>query len=191
MLDDFTTDSRGVSMATAADYQAKISLLDWKGLRELWGAIADRETPGWEPGKAFEHLVLRAFELAGAQVTWPYSVELLSEEVEQIDGAVYYESIRALIESKDSKPNVSFAPIAKLRGQLLRRPAGTIGVLFSTSDFTEPARLLASFSLPQAIILWNGREVDYALANENIADLLVLKHRKCIEHALPHFNVLE
>ncbi|HVA50242.1 MAG TPA: restriction endonuclease [Pirellulales bacterium] len=178
-------------MPKTEEYEAAIGALDWTRLRDLWLAIKRRDTPGWEPGKAFEYLVLRAFEHGGAQVTWPYSVELLSEEVEQIDGAVYYQDIRALIESKDSRANVSFAPIAKVRSQLLRRPSGTIGVLFSTSDFTPSAKLLASFALPQAILLWSGGEVEFALANENIADLLVLKHRKCIELAVPNYNVLE
>lgn len=113
------------------------------------------------------------------------TVELLS------DGAVYHQGIRALIESKDNRANVPFAPIAKVRNQRLRRPSGTIGILFSTSDFTAPAKLLASFALPQAILLWSGREVGYALTNENIADLLVLKYRKCVELAVPNYNIVE
>jgi hypothetical protein len=36
-------------------------------------------------------MVLRAFELDGAEVKWPYRVKLFGEEVEQIDGVIYSE----------------------------------------------------------------------------------------------------
>src|SRR5436309_10604159 len=113
-------------MPTATEYEAKIQGMRWPGLRKLWLAIEAQETPEWEPGKAFEYLVLRAFQLDGAQVRWPYLVHLFGEDVEEIDGAVYCAGLSCLVESKDLAGNVAVGPIAKLRNQLLRRPAGTV-----------------------------------------------------------------
>ena len=180
-------------MATAAEYESMITSLQWDGLRTLWDNIENRNTPGWDAGKAFEYLVIRAFQLDGAEVRWPYSVELFGEKVEQIDGVVYSNGLSCLVESKDfaDKTNVDIAPIAKLRNQLLRRPAGTVGLVFSRTEFTDPARHLSYFSLPQAILLWNGEEIKYALDREIICELLTLKYRVCVEHGLPDYNVRE
>jgi hypothetical protein len=133
----------------AADYERIIKSLQWDGLRSLWDSIEARSTSAWDAGKAFEYLVLRAFELDGADVKWPYRVKLFGEEVEQVDGVIYSGGLSCLVESKDfaDKP-VDIAPIAKLRNQLLRRPASTIGLIFSRTGFTDPATHLSYFSLP-------------------------------------------
>lgn len=178
-------------MPSEAEYKDRISVLDWKGLRALWRAIEQRDTPDWEPGKAFEYLVLRAFELDGAQVRWPYSVQLFGEDVEQIDGAVYCAGLSCLIESKDLVDRVAIGPIAKMRNQLLRRPAGTVGLMFSRMGFTEPARFLAHFALPQAILLWSGEEIEYVLRQKNGCDLLLVKYRACVEDGLPDYDIRE
>jgi hypothetical protein len=180
-------------LATAAEYENRIGVLQWDGLRALWENIEQRNTPQWDAGKAFEYLILRAFQLDGAQVRWPYRVQLFGEEVEQIDGAIYCAGISCLVESKDfaDKTNVDVAPIAKLRNQLLRRPAGTVGLVFSRTGFTDPARHLSYFSLPQTILLWNGEEIKYALDNEIICELLTLKYRVCVEDGLPDYDVRE
>jgi hypothetical protein len=174
-------------------YESTIQSLQWDGLRTLWDNIENRNTPGWEAGLAFEYLVLRAFQLDGAEVRWPYRVKLFGEEVEQIDGVVYCNGLSCLVESKDfaDKTNVDVTPIAKLRNQLLRRPAGTIGLVFSRTGFTDPSRHLSYFSLPQAILLWNGEEIKYALDNEIICELLTLKYRVCIEDGMTDYDVRE
>lgn len=178
-------------MPTEADYAARVSALDWDGLQALWEAVERRDTPDWEPGRAFEYLVLRAFQLDGAQVRWPYTVQLFEEDVEQIDGAVYCAGLSCLVESKDQAEPVAFGPLAKVRNQLLRRPAGTVGLLFSRSGFTVPAKYLAHFALPQAILLWEGEEVNYALQQRRLCELLLLKHRACVEEGLPDYDVRE
>ncbi|MDJ0618881.1 MAG: restriction endonuclease [Calothrix sp. MO_192.B10] len=180
-------------MATAKQYETNIKSLQWDGLRSLWEQIEQRETPGWASGKAFEYLVLRAFELDGAEVKYSYSVKLFGEEVEQLDGVVYCSGLACLIESKDFADNtkVDIAPIAKLRNQLLRRPASTLGLVFSRTGFTDPARYLCSFSSPQTILLWSGEEIKYALDKKSICELLVLKYRVCVENGLPDYDVRE
>ncbi len=179
-------------MATAVDYEKMIKSLQWDGLRSLWRDIEDRQTLGWDAGKAFEYLVLRAFELDGAEVKWPYRVKLFGEEVEQVDGVIYSGGLSCLVESKDfaDKP-VDIAPIAKLRNQLLRRPASTIGLIFSRTGFTDPATHLSYFSLPQTILLWDGEELKYALEREVMCEFLTLKYRVCVEDGLPNYHISE
>ena len=78
-------------MTASAQYENAIKSLQWDGLRSLWSQIENRSTPEWDSGQAFEYMVLRAFELDGAEVKWPYRVRLFGEEVEQIDGVIYSE----------------------------------------------------------------------------------------------------
>jgi hypothetical protein len=178
-------------MPTAAEYEAQIALLNWDGLRTLWSAIERRGTPGWEAGKALEYLVIRAFQLDGALVRWPYSVHLFGEEVEEIDGAVHCVGLSCLVESKDLVEKVAIGPIAKLRNQLLRRPAGTVGLMFSRTGFTDQARYLAHFALPQPILLWSGWEIAHALAQARFCEFLGRKYRACVEDGLPDYSIGE
>jgi hypothetical protein len=117
----------------------------------LWDSIEIRDTAtaGWDAGKVFEYLVLRAFELDGAKVKFSYTVRLFNEEIEQIDGAIHYAGLSCLSESKDFTDDlkVNIAPIAKLRNQLLHRPSGIVGLAFSRTGFTNPARNLCCFSV--------------------------------------------
>ena len=50
-------------MTRPDEYEAEISTYTWPKLRKLWKAIEDRDTPGWQRGKAFEYFILRAFQL--------------------------------------------------------------------------------------------------------------------------------
>jgi hypothetical protein len=176
---------------TAEEYEAMIQVLDWPGLGALWEGIKTRNTPGWDAGKAFEYLVLRAFQLDGAAVRWPYGVRLYgqTEIVEEIDGSVRVGGLYSLVESKDEDGIIAIAPIAKLRNQLLRRPAGTFGMVFSSRGFTEPAIQLAPFALPQSILLWTGDQVEYALNHQNICELCEMKYRMCVDHGMLDFDV--
>ena len=101
-------------------------------------------------------MILRAFELEGATVHWPFSVRSPlggSEVIEQIDGLTLADGIYCLIETKDHQEAINFEPIAKMRNQLLRRPAGTVGLIFAKNGFSEAAQQLACFVFPQTILL--------------------------------------
>lgn len=176
-------------MATGKEYKAKIANYNWDDLIQLWSEIESGDTPGWDTGKALEYLILRAFELDGAEVTWPYSVRVDGDELEQIDGVVYSEALACIIECKDSSTKVNIEPIAKLRNQLLRRPATTIGSVFSRNGFTEAAITLARFVSPQTILLWGGEEINYSLQNKSTSRSLIKKYRYCIEYGLPDYNI--
>jgi len=177
-------------MPTTEEYEARIRRLPWPGLQKLWEAIKQRDTPGWDAGKAFEYLILRAFELDGARVRWPYSVNLFGgEEIEQIDGSFSWGGLYGLVECKDESEDIASGPISKLRNQLLRRPWGTIGLLFTSRTFTEPAVRLAYFSLPQAILLWSGDEVEHCMEKRKIGPFCELKYRACVDLGTPDFDV--
>jgi len=176
-------------MASQTTYEKKISRYKWRDLASLWESIVSGNTPGWEPGKAFEYLVLRAFELEGAEVRWPYIVTIAGKEIERIDGFVYTDGLACLVECEDSAENADVAPIAKMRNQLLRRPAATIGIVFSRSDFTESAITQAGFVAPQTLILWHGEEIAYALKRKSMRRVLVTKYRYCIEHGAQFYNI--
>jgi hypothetical protein len=118
-------------------------------------------------------------------------VPLFGETVEEIDGAVHLPGLSCLCESKDWGKNVSTEPIVKMRSQLLRRPAGTVGVVFSSKSFTEPAIALAHFMMPQAVLLWSGFDLQVAMDAGEISKFLRLKHRKCCENGIPDFDLRE
>jgi hypothetical protein len=178
----------------AHDYPQQIARLDDNGLFQLWQQVRDGtvDQAQWESGKAFEYLILQAFAREGAEVIWPYDVRLSGENVEQIDGAIYCNGVPpCLVEAKDYAENVNIEPIAKMRNQLLRRPGGTIGVCFSKTGFTDPAKTLASFTMPQAILLWNGDELEMALQDKRMCEGLRAKYRYAVEHGLPEFDLRE
>ncbi len=57
-------------------YVGWVRSLGRNGLLHLWEQVKDGENlEPWPQGKAFEYLVLRAFELDGARVIWPYRSE--------------------------------------------------------------------------------------------------------------------
>lgn len=178
-------------MSAQTDYENKITKYNRAKLRRLWKLIKEGKTmeDGWGMGKAFEYFVLRAFQIEGADIRWPYDIEIAGSVVEQIDGVVYTEGLACLVECKDWASKISVEPIAKIRNQLLRRPGATIGAVFSRYGFTDPALTLARFTLPQAILLWSGEEIDFALERKCMCKGLLTKYRRCIEEGLPDYNI--
>lgn len=177
------------------ELEERIRRFGWDNLKDLWQKIKDNDTPEWTSGKAFEYLIVRAFEIDGAKVRYPYSVPWniktqSGRDLEQLDGAIHYEHLSCLIESKDYKGNVNIEPIAKLRNQLMRRPAGVIGLVFSKQGFTDPARELAKYIAPQTILLWNRIEIDYIFDTQSICKELLTKYHFCIEYGLPDFDIV-
>lgn len=174
------------------DYVAKITDYDWADLEVLWKRIEDKPGSafvGWAKGKAFEHLILRAFQLEGAEVIWPYPVDLEGQIVEQIDGMVECDGFSCLIEAKDWDRDLNIEPLAKLRNQLLRRPAGVLGSVFTSGGFTDPAKTLAKFMAPQAILLWQGPEITSLLAGKKFRAALKWKYSALAKAGIPDWDV--
>lgn len=140
-------------------YVAQIRALGKTELVDLWNKLVVA-TPieGWEPGRALEHLVLRAFELEGADVVWPYR-----NVREQVDGAVYMDERLHLLESKDWGRLVDATPVARMKMMLERRPHGTAGMIFCRGNFTKAAKYEAEFNPARNILLWEGDELGLAL----------------------------
>jgi len=176
-------------MSKSEEYKNKIQLLDINNLQKLWEQIKKRKTPGWPAGKAFEYLIIRAFEIGGAEVSYPFEIFKDGKQIEQIDGVIYFQGISCIIECKDfEKDKTDFTPLAKMRSQLLRRPSSTIGSMFALNGFTESAIILASHIAPQTILLWEGTEIEYVLNANNICNSFIIKYKWYIERCIPDFN---
>lgn len=170
----------------------RIRTMDRDALLRLWDRLVagKGEAPSkWTKGHAFEHLVLRAFQIEQAIVQWPYTVNLGDEIVEEIDGAIHSHGLTCICQSKNWMQKVNVEPLAMLRNQLLRRPAATIGLVFSSSGFTDPAIALARYFSPQTILIWNGDEIEYGLRHATLVPGLHAKHRHAVEHGLPDFDI--
>jgi hypothetical protein len=163
----------------------------WPELRQLWSDIRNRRATGWPPGRALEYLVIRAFELDGARVRPAFGVGIQGAPIEQLDGAVYAAGLSCIVECKDRRAPLNAEPVAKMRSQLLRRPAGTVGLLFSRSGYHDSATALARYSAHEPILLWYADEITHMLEHENPCRLLQRKYRLCVEEAAPHTNTFE
>lgn len=124
-------------------------------------------------------------------MTWPFRVDYDGTNVEEIDGAVYVDFLSCLIEAKDHGEPVDFEPIAKLRGRLARRPSLAIGVVFSRTGFTRPARIMSRFLVSQPILLWDGGEFSRALSASRMCEGLRAKFRYAVEYVFPTSDCLE
>lgn len=188
---------------TTDSYQAKIEAYGHEELLEMWQAIKDGTVPAkypdWPSGKVFEYLILRAFQLEDAKVTYPYTVQVSdmtpysssneNQVIEQIDGVIYSDGLACIVESKDWEKKVDVEPIAKIRNQLLRRHASTIGIVFSSrSGFTNPASVLAQYLSPQMVLLWDSVNIDYALKQKCMRQSLLKKYRVCLEKGTPDYD---
>ena len=103
---------------------------------------------------------------------------------------VYEGYVACVAECKDVLEPVNFDPISKLRSRLMRRPASTIGCVFSVSGFTDPAIYLTGLLSPQTILLWGKAEIAYVLENGCIRESLLKKFRHFTEQCVPDFNTM-
>lgn len=155
----------------------------------------------WQAGKALEYLIIRAFEIELAaqsgtsngmvRVHYPYTVHIAGQPVEQIDGLVFVDHLACLIEAKDQADKIDVVPIAKMRSQILRRPAQTIGLIFCRSVFSDSAITLAQYSPPQTILLWEGQELLRALETQSMIRGLHIKYNNYVQQGAQQINITE
>lgn len=175
---------------TALEYKRRARGLSWEALRRLWRRIKEGSTPDWDEGKAFEHLVIRAFELSKLRVEYPFDVPPGGSILEQIDGMVFLAETPFLIECQD-KDSVDVLAIAKLRHQLLRRPPATMGCVCIAGKFTQSALVLADLAVPQQIVLWSEEDIETALGDKDFKSPLAAKYRDlCMYGLTDHSSIL-
>jgi hypothetical protein len=170
----------------ALEYKARARGLSWEGLRALWEQIQAGETQEWDQGRAFEHLVVRGFELSGLRVEYAYDVPPEGRTIEQIDGIVFLGDTPFLIECKD-RDGVDIVAVAKMRNQLLRRPFVTMGCVLITGEFTEPALILAGLAVPHQITLWAGDDIHAAVDANDFKTALEKKYNDLCMYGLITF----
>lgn len=151
--------------------------------------VRGADLPGWDPGKALEYLVVRAFELDGLQVRRPFTVSVGTGTSEQIDGAVVLRSTKFLIEAKaGASAPVDFTPIGKLHAQLSRRPPATMGIVVALHGFTPAAIELANMTGPR-VLLWHKHDLELALSRRGrMKRVLELKYDHAEEHGLADYS---
>lgn len=176
-------------MVADKEYVERVKDYGWSDVAALWDDVKLCTTPGWDPGKALEYVVLKGFELSGAKVRWPYRVTYEDRGfVEQVDGMIYSDGISAIVECKDysrpltrSKRPVCKDPIATLLTHLMRRPSGLIGCLFVSGKYTDAAQALVNYIKPSTILCWTGDDIDYCVNHRDFALGLRRKYRACLE----------
>jgi hypothetical protein len=173
---------------TESECKSKIMTYKREELFNLWQRRHDDNfLPDWPKGKFFEYAILREFELEGAKVRYPYNTYSTNDIgkqtiIEQIDGVIYIDGISALVESKDySEQMIDIEPLAKLQVRLKRRPPTVIGCVFSATDFTWPAVALIETFMPNTILLWNKKDIEYCFKNQFFTEGLRLKYKNVIE----------
>jgi hypothetical protein len=136
-----------------------------------------------------EYLVLRAFQLEGAEVTWPYDVRRNGVHLEQVDGAIYFDGLTCLIEAKDQAEPIDFMAISRMKAKLLRRPRTVIGAVFGVEEFSRAAIHLTESLPPPDVLLWRGKEIAWALQRRAMREGLQRKLRHAIEQGFADFNL--
>lgn len=170
------------------DYRTLAQRWSYSDLLKVWNRIkSGGSVPEWSSGKAFEYLVIRAFEIEGLRVTYPYEVTYPQKFgiLEQVDGVVYLGERPFLVESKDLSEAAAIEAFAKLRFRLEARPPGIMGILFSVKNFTIAVEVFAQFASPLNVLLWNSADLDIALNNNSMKSALEQKLQYALEHGLP------
>ena len=170
-------------MTKSERYQQRIQACNREQLLALWHQKQEGTlSTFWKPGKFLEYVLLRAFEIEGAIVTYPFDVPECGKIVEQIDGAIRIGDLYALVECKDyGDAPVDFVPIAKLRNILIKRHASVFGMVFSMSNYTEPVEISLRHVHPQMIILWGRGEIEHCMENGVFMEFFRKKYKSAIE----------
>ncbi|WNG38838.1 hypothetical protein F0U61_38085 [Archangium violaceum] len=176
----------------SGEYQRRVLALEHDELLLLWRDLLEGVSPaGWPGGVLLEYLILRAFQLEGAEVTWPYRVYQDGLLLEQIDGVVYFDGVSCLVESKDVTRPVDTHAIVKLKAQILRRPRMTVGAVFNTGEFSSAAFSLVRMLPPPDVLLWRRAEIDWALRERRLLEGMRAKLRYAVETGLADLNLME
>ena len=161
-------------------------------LRSFGNRLKTKKTPKWSKGKALEYMLIRAFDLDGAEVVYPYNNGVLNAQ-EQLDGFVFVKDLGVgfLIECKDWEDKVSFDELAKLHGRLAYRMKSTCGMFLSRSGYTPSAIEMMYLVHPHNIILWEFNDIEECFKNHNFLKALKYKYQYAMVTADPVRAVLD
>ena len=170
----------------------RVRRYSWLQLENFWKRIKKGKTPGWSPGKALEYMLVRAFELDGAVVVYPFNNNVLTAQ-EQIDGYVFVKELGVgfLIECKDWSQNVAFDELAKLHGRLSYRMPSTYGIFLSRGGFTASAVEMMYLMHPHNILLWSFGEIDECFKKHKFMKALKYKYQYAMVTADPMIAVFD
>ena len=170
----------------------KVRCFDWIALEQFWNDIKAKNTPKWNPGKALEYMLVRAFELEGAEVVYPCNNSALSAK-EQFDGFVFAQQLGTgfLIECKDWEEKVAFDELAKLHGRLSYRMSSAFGLFLSRKGFTASATEMMYLMAPHNILLWSFEEIDECFKNHKFIEALEYKYKYAMITANPNIAVID
>jgi len=170
----------------------RIQGYDWAKLERFWQKIKNRTTPKWSSGKALEYMLVRAFDLEGAEVVYPYNNIVLNAK-EQFDGFVFVRDLGVgfLIECKDWQDKVAFDELAKLHGRLTYRMYSTYGLFLSRNGYTPSAVEMMYMVHPHNILLWEFDEIDECFKNHKFLKALKYKYQYAMVTADPVIAVLD
>lgn len=155
--------------------------------------VAEKDPPNWDGGQAFEFMMLRFFELDGAEVTYPYGpIVGLDGMTQETDGFIYTDKVRCLVESKDWSSPVKMSTVAKLKDRMLHRNTQLIGCIFCSRNGFSKSALSAAF-LEQSrynILLWGSDEINALIQGPrgNFVEALHTKYRYSLEKLIPYFD---
>lgn len=151
---------------------------DWRKLEKLWTSIKNGAALNWSKGKALEYMLIRAFDLSGAEVVYPYN-NTVNNAQEQFDGFVYVKELAVgfLVECKDWKSPVAFDELAKLQTRLTYRLSSTYGMFLSKSGYTSSAIEMMCFMHPHNILLWSSEDIDECFKKRKFLDALIYKYK--------------
>ena len=171
---------------------AKIRTYDWTMLIDLWEQIKAGTITDWNEGKALEYMLVRAFDLEGADVVYPYNNIIIKAE-EQLDGFVFDKELGAgfIIECKDWAGKVSFDELAKLHGRLLYRMSSTFGLFLSKHGYTSSAVEMMYYIQPHSILLWNSEDIDECFKKHKFLTALRYKYRYAMITTDPMIAVID
>lgn len=146
-----------------------------------------------EAGWVFQQWILEAFRLDGANVDPSYRVPISSSQrtMEQIDGLVYFQWQAFLIESKNWGNDVDFTPIALLHERIQRRPPGTMGLVFSSKEFTLAALEATALIRPVRVLLFGRRDLEHVVRERKMVGALHVKWYRAVKYGRPDSPVWE
>lgn len=155
----------------------RIQTYDWAKLERLWEKVRDGKKTRWSDGKALEYLFIRAFELEGIDVEYPYCNKVEKYE-EQVDGYLSTRNpeVSFLVECKDWSNKVTFDELAKLNSRLSYRIPSVLGVFVSMSDYTPSAMELLFMMQPRRIILWSKNDINECFKHHKFTKALIHKY---------------